>query len=58
MVMAVFFPLREVEAALMLRESVTINRTCKTVRIRLSASKTDPMAPFGHEGMGLRLPSR
>ena len=28
----------------MLRKSVTINRTRKTVRIRLSASKTDPMA--------------
>ena len=44
MVMAVFFPLRGVRAAPMLRKSVTIKRTCKTVRIRLSASKTDPMA--------------
>ena len=43
-VIAVFFLLREIEAALMLRKSVTINRTRKTVRIRLSASKTDPMA--------------
>ena len=43
-VIAVFFLLLEVEAALLLRKLVTINRTRKTVRIRLSASKTDPMA--------------
>ena len=42
--MVVFFPLRGVRVAPMLRKSVTIKRTCKTVRTRSSAPKTDPMA--------------
>ena len=43
-VLGAFFLLREIEGALMMTPSVTLNATRRTVRFLLSASKTDPVA--------------